>query len=508
MEVPGRLSENTLLMTALAVLPPEAPGTCSLRDPAATERSYRMTRWWCPASVLLTVATALLAQEQAASQPAPSVEITVEVSSSPTRPWSFRPTPTLHEVQGSVAEAKPALTGYGGRTDKKTKASGFFRTERIGDRWWLIDALGGRFLSVGLCTVAADPPAGRSLIEKRFGSVQKWTAQTADLLRECGFNTLGCWSWWEDFRKLDRPFPYTTQWRFMTSFEESLGGRPFEQRPRTSPRSLIHLFDSRFEAFCDEHARQLAATRNDPWLLGHFSDNELPFQVNLLNEFLKLPEEHSAHQAANAWLQARGKKGSGDISREDQEAFREHVVDRYYRIVGRAIRKHDPNHLYIGTRFHGRALDKEAVFKACGPHVDVVSVNYYHAWTPDRAQMDRWVRWSGRPFLITEWYAKAMDSGLKNEAGAGWTVHTQEDRARFYQHFALGLLADPGCVGWHWFRYQDNGPQREGGTSNKGLVTLEFKPYLPLQKAMGELNRQVYALADHFDRERQKEARK
>jgi hypothetical protein len=422
----------------------------------------------------------------------------VEVRTRPDRPGTEYETPTLRDLAGFSPTKGPKLSNYGGRTDRKLDATGFFRVQRDGQRWRLVDPEGCVFFSIGLCTVAGDPPDGRALIEKRLGSVDKWTGQTADLLHDCGFNTLGCWSWWEEFRKRPDPLPYTTQWRFMTAFEEKLGGKPFANKPREDPRSLVCLFDPRFESFCDEHARQLTATRDDPWLLGHFSDNELPFQVDLLDEFLKLSSEHSAHKAAKTWLADRIPAGTDMITTQDREAFRQYVVERYYRIVSRAIRKYDPNHLYLGSRFHGRALEHEAVFKACGPYVDVVSINYYHEWTPDTERMNRWSKWSGRPFLITEWYAKGMDSGLNNRAGAGWTVKTQEDRARFYQHFALGLLQNPGCVGWHWFRYQDNGPRREGGTSNKGLVNLEFKPYATLQNAMKELNSQVYPLLDYF----------
>jgi hypothetical protein len=36
--------------------------------------------------------------------------------------------------------------------------------------------------------------------------------------------------------------------------------------------------------------------------------------------------------------------------------------------------------------------------------------------------------------------------------------------------------------------------------SNKGIVNLALEPYVPLMQAMHELNRQVYSLADYFDR--------
>jgi len=62
-------------------------------------------------------------------------------------------------------------------------------------------------------------------------------------------------------------------------------------------------------------------------------------------------------------------------------------------------------------------------------------------------------RESGRPVVVTEWYAKGMDSGMANTTGAGWLVRTQADRGWFYQNFVLALMESKVCVGWHWFKY-------------------------------------------------------
>lgn len=40
-------------------------------------------------------------------------------------------------------------------------------------------------------------------------------------------------------------------------------------------------------------------------------------------------------------------------------------------------------------------------------------------WTPSSEQLTNWVKWSGKPFMITEFYAKGVDSGMPNHSGAG-----------------------------------------------------------------------------------------
>ena len=194
------------------------------------------------------------------------------------------------------------------------------------------------------------------------------------------------------------------------------------------------------------------------------------------------------------------------VSRAEAE-FLGVVAERYFRITSSAIRKYDPNHLVLGARFHSAVYDFPELFKACGPYVDVVSVNYYFAWTPDPAKLAMWAGQSGKPVMITEWYAKGEDSGMANTGGAGWLVHTQRDRGVFYQHFALGLLESPHVVGWHWFRYADNDPDDKtvdpsNRDSNKGIVNARYVPWQPLLDTMKPLNERAYGLLNSFDHHR------
>jgi len=296
---------------------------------------------------------------------------------------------------------------------------------------------------------------------------------------------------------------YCPIWNFMSSYGRQRGGT-FQQPGHTGyPGDCIFVFDPEFATFCDEHARQLAATKDDPWLLGHFSDNEMPFPRDSLERYLKLPEGDAGRREAERWVKQRG-VGAKPTDAE-REAWRGHVADTYYRTVGAAIRKHDPNHLYLGSRFYGSEKTSHAVFAAAGKHLDVVSVNVYGVWTPSQDNFRLWSAWSGRPLLVTEWYAKGADSGMKNLSGAGWTVPTQRDRGAYYQNFALGLLETQVCVGWHWFKYMDNDPSDtkadpSNENSNKGIVTAGFEPWRELLAAMTELNRVVYPLVSYFDR--------
>ncbi len=416
--------------------------------------------------------------------------------------WREYKTVLLEHIAGYRLREEVPLSRFGGWRERRVKSTGFFRTEKVGGTWWLVDPEGCLFFSVGVCSVNINPTArGRAALAQKFGGFTNWAKSTSDLLWRLGFNTLGCWSDWEAFRTLARPMPYTTQLNFMSTFGKQLG-RTFQLPGHAGyPKSCILVFHPGFARFCEEHAAKLlASTRDDPFLLGHFSDNEMPLPRDALDRFMSLDHSDPGYVAAANWVREHNvRKGPQGFAAEAREAFLQYLVATYYRIVSAAIKKADPNHLYLGSRFHGSDLRQAAVFRGCAPYIDVVAVNYYHAWTPDAQLMDSWLAWAQKPFLITEWYAKGMDSGMPNNTGAGWVVKTQADRGRFYQNFALGLLAHPGCVGWHWFKYMDNDPTNKAADpsnrdSNKGIVSNTYDLYQPLAQAMEQLNSQVYPL--------------
>jgi len=455
-----------------------------------------------------------LAQAESSHQRQPEQRyVKVRVKRKPTdKDWKLRDTRTIELLETFRPGSRQiGRSKYDGRADKKVRATGFFYAKKITDRWWLVDPSGNLFIHIAVCSVNR----GRSRISQKpaiekFGTWEKWAEFSTELLAEYGFNGTGGWSDAHLLRAASHPLAYTLSWNFMGSFGRSK--RLVRQEPGHLgyPNRCIPVFHPDFEKFCDDYAGQLTATKDDPWLIGHFSDNELPVVSDMLDRSLQLdvsnPDLRHGHEAAKQWLDRRkgGKAQTTSITDADRQAFLAYALDRYYRITTNAIRKYDSNHLCLGPRLHGRALSLPSIFKAAGKYVDVLSVNYYGAWGPDPNRMAMWSRESGRPFTITEFYAKGQDSSLPNNTGAGWLVPTQKDRGRFYQHFTLGLLESKSCVGWHWFKYRDNNPEDlstdpSNRDSNKGIVNYQYKPYLPLLEQMEQLNSEVYALIDYFD---------
>jgi hypothetical protein len=429
--------------------------------------------------------------------------------------WTPRQTRLLEHIEGFDRATSPAKrTPYGGRAGRTLQKTGFFHTQRVGDRWWLVDPTGAPFIAAGVCTVRMNwTTAGVRSMERQFGTRANWARKTRELLVGHGFNCFGAWSQNKRFRELGQRFPYTVMVNCAAQYARLgdaayTGTGHFRYKGDCPP-----IFDRQFPAFCRGLARRkLRALKDDPWLLGWFSDNELPFHRKMLSRYLALHKDDPGRAAAEKWCRANGvDPAAREFALEHQAAFLKHVATTYFRIVSEAVRSVDPNHLFLGCRFYGPSLRYPELFAACGPYVDVVSCNIYGVWTPDRSRTAMWTRESKRPFLVSEFYAKGMDSQMANLSGAGFTVRTQVDRGRFYQHFTLSLLEQPGCVGWHWFRYMDNDPDNtwadgSNRNSNKGIVTARYEPWTELIDRMKAVNTRAYELVDHFDRSAPKPA--
>ncbi|CAG7632644.1 hypothetical protein PAESOLCIP111_03400 [Paenibacillus solanacearum] len=481
-------------------------GSIGLAAVAAVTAGAAIT-WWTGAPAMPmpikeeTTLTAVLPEIRFGSE-----KVSAQVK--PDKEWKDYDTRTMSQPSRSGYSANQQ-DKYGGRTDRSAAAKGFFYATNIDGRWWLVDPEGHLFIHKGVVSVApgASPAITRALLQT-YGIQDKWAEATVKLLRDHGFNGTGAWTNTGLLRKTTAPVVYTQMWNFMSSYGKERGGT-FQQPGHTGyPNDAIFVFDPQFAEFADRYAKQLAVLKDDPYLLGHFSDNELPFPSDLLDKYLKLNPNDPGYKAALEWAAARKKVDAAQFSKQsvtdqDRKEFIGYVADTYYSIVSRAIKKYDPNHLYLGSRIH-TAKDNRYLFAAAGKHLDAVSINYYGVWTPTLSSLHNWEQWSGKPVMITEWYTKGMDAGLPNQSGAGWNVKTQEDRGKFYQQYALALLESKAVVGWHWFKYIDNDPEDKEADpsnrdSNKGIVTIKYEPYKPLLDRMKTLNDSVYDLIDYFD---------
>lgn len=426
--------------------------------------------------------------------------------------YRARKTRTLSLLPGYTPSIDPQVCELGGRMDRQQEATGFFRTEKVQGRWWLIDPHGHPFFSTSLNSIRPGlrkdrNPTAAAAFGKRWKEKNEWASDTSRFLRENGFNTIGTWS--DDaLLKVDRPLPWTTVIYVMYPFGAQRGAKADESNMKF-PNECMPIFDPEFDDFCIQKIESDISDEmiHDQNLVGYFVDNELPWRSDALDRYLQIDTSDVNYRETAGWLSRRKQLSSLAgvdsistlITDADRADFLTYIADRYFSVVSRAVKNRDPNHLYLGSRLHGQAVRLKQVFNVVGAYADVVSVNYYNRWTPRDSEIDSWPTWSGdKPFLISEWYAKGDDSGYENVQGAGMVVKTQADRGRFYQNFLLRLLESKSCVGSFWHTYRDAKEVPVG--SNKGFVSVSFKPYTDLINLAGDINTAKYGLIDFLDR--------
>jgi hypothetical protein len=428
--------------------------------------------------------------------------------------WNTYTARTVDRLPGYTPSAEPEKDAYGGWKVGSRAATGFFRVEKIGDRWWFIDPDGNLFIHKGVAVFnPGSSDRQKAALQSTYGSTAEWARRESDRIKAHGFNGAGCWSNVSALRSITTPPVYCVFLDPMAKLRSAMiaNGEDFSHAGwQGYERDVIMVFDPRFDAYVESEAAKAAQYKNDKYLLGYFIDNELPWKDDVLDRcFTYFAADHHNHVAAKAWLDARKGKSTtlADVTDADRRAFTGFYFEAYIKKVSEALRRNDPNHLFLGTKFNqeDEELANPELLRVAGQYSDVIAIDHYRSWESDAGTMANWITWSGKPFMVVEFYVKGEDSGLPNNTGAGWNVETQADRGYFYQNFVLALLESKGCVGWHWFTYQDNDPQNlntdpSNRDSNKGIVTWDFQPYTPLLQNMKELNENVYQLTRFQDK--------
>jgi len=466
------------------------------------------------------------------------------------------------------------LDTYGGRLDVHSfKPSGWFRTERRDGRWWLVTPAGHAFFSLGVNVVAADN--GPTFVEGRefmfvdlpsqqgnlaafYGSADErrgdfgagqgmgfnhgrwfdfylanlyrvdgagwlpaWRQRALQRLPAWGFNTIGNWS--DPTLAQAHRIAYTRLLNIAGSFGTVSAGDDY-WGPMPDP------FDPRFAQAAERAAAKIDAdTRDDPWMLGYFADNELAWanwgpqgRWGLARGTLRGEVHSAAKQAfiavlrekygepaklAAAWgialpswqaLEAAGfaaplPNEAHPAITDDYHAWLSQYAEQYFRLVAAAIHRHDPHHLYLGTRF--AAHTPEAV-AACARYCDVISFNVY-ADLPQHGFDDAALHALDKPALISEFHFGSGDRGPFGKGVA--SVDTEQQRGEAYAKFVTAAASDTHIVGTHWFEYVDQpvtGRTLDGENSHIGLVGITDIPFGGFVDAVHAANRRVLGQGD------------
>lgn len=402
----------------------------------------------------------------------------------PNTPYRPYITQVTEKLKGFTMEQEVELDQYGGWiTDSVDvgEKTGFFRTEKVDGRWWLVTPEGNPYISAGINCVR--------------GSGSEWADDISEQLVNYGFNSEGGWS--SRINKSDG-----TSVPYILIFNNFVSEYTTSQKAKTGKSYTLPVFDTAFKKFVADKVKETLKEDiiNDEYLIGYVADNELHVDYDILDRFLALdandPYAKESLDAAWSWLRQRHGDAvtADDITWRDMDDFRGYVFETYYKTVREEIEKYDKNHMYMGSRFnYTETFYSPALMSAASNQLDVITYNVYYYWTVDNAPLKKLeAEYGDKPIMVTEFYTKSEDTGMENRDGAGYVVANQRDRGKFYQNYALSLLTAKNCVGWHWFLYDDN----EGRGSNKGIIDVNGKPFNELVNEMKKLNDNIYPLIE------------
>jgi hypothetical protein len=455
-------------------------------------------------------------------------------------------------TEQQAIEAAPLLSGMddmGGWQDgPQLEATGWFRVEQVKGHWWFVTPGGRLFLSIGVNCVhygdstfiegrddwfaglpdrdgpfaqfwgsvsgvhsMAEPIGGSgrvfnhygSNLKRKFGEGYAIAARNLayDRLRAWGFTTIGNWSDGDVLKNSPMPFTVTGN---------SGSARPLEGSNGYWGK-MKDVFDTAFVENTNAAMEGLAAVhRDNPKVIGFFVDNEMSWS-GIAAATLQSPEDQPARDVFIAMLQeqypdivAINTAWNTDASdwatlampstpnkqcREDCAAFEYRFARQYFDTIGNTLKRHAPNHLYLGCRFTP-VYAPEPALRACAEVVDVVSYNMYsRTIAPDR-YCD-----FGKPVIFGEFHFGATDRGMFHTGLQA--ASDQNERAALYAGYIRSLAIHPSVIGAHWFKYGDQpttGRTLDGENYNIGLVSIADVPYTELIKAAQAIHSEMYTL--------------
>jgi hypothetical protein len=468
------------------------------------------------------------------------------------RDWPGK-TQSLNSIKGRITEELLAgeprlpegLDRSGGWREKQFRATGFFRTEHDGERWWLVTPEGHAFYSVGVDCVRPNSEAETEGNEDLFAALpardgpyahcwgppgerretlfdgmcynlmralgeawfERWMELSSRRMVDWGFNTVGNWS--------DATFC-----RFSgLAYVWPLSGFPTTEK--LVFRDFPDVFSQEYVRNSRRFAEQLEARREDRNLIGYFLRNEPHWafgEFNLAEQMLLREGELASRSRLVKWLKERytdvaalNRAWGGSIcsfaalaarpvpadqlaaeaAQADLAEFSRLMIERYVRVPSEACKRADGNHLNLGVRYAWIAHDG---LLAGADAFDVFSLNCY-AEKPDADVVARCSRAANAPVLIGEFHTGALDRGLPG--GGLRTVRSQTDRADCYRYYVEQSAAIPALVGTHYFQWCDQhvAGRFDGENWQIGIVDICQQAYAEFVSAARRSHARIYRLA-------------
>lgn len=466
---------------------------------------------------------------------------------------------TLQKEYARYADVKIDLEKFDRFGGSKTlgissKASGMWRLEKIQGRWWFITPEGNPFIMIAVDGADSTQKVlnsntmeypGRPDIAKKYAKIPPKTGRFAD----CWLDAHTIWPvpehegvWQFNFFQANmvRSFGNETYqkktdelvarrlvaWGFNSYGKWNWRGQIADE-PKlpyiTLEGGLVDPWSENFAETVENTVKSVHAKYgNDPYFIGITIGNEEWWDADVTKAMLQSSPASPSKKAFIARLEAKYKtidalnkvcgtelKSFGELAdmdmnpmaeklKGDISSFVEEASRRFYSTWRKAVDKHDPGRLILGSSFVIWWKSSPEWVKGSLPYCDAVMVDDY-SLSPDafiENLVDAIAVPADKPVLIGEYSFTTRQRGFLPYRA---DLPSQKDRGLYYKSFNEKLFAHPNWVGSMWFLYRDQIPlgrnvDTGGESHNFGLVDICNLPYYDMIDVMKETNAKLYEI--------------
>ena len=465
------------------------------------------------------------------------------------------------DLKNNAEKEKTDLEAYPGPSDRskfggwksgpKQKATGHFRVEKIGDKWWMVDPEGYLWWSHGVVRVtpstAVTPLDNRKdyfdFLPEIDSPFAKFYTTRDELLypyyvkrniqETYDFSSSNCYrKYGDDYYNIfaDLAHKRLKSWGLNTIANSSdkkiclMDRTPYTDRfeLKSKPIAGSHdgwwpfrdPFDPSFRNDVRRLMKEHEAEMNDPWCFGFFVDNELSWggPTDLAAWILESPSDQAAKVEFQKRMKTKyntikklnaqwgttyadwdsfltiEKRPTGEGAVEDLKSFTLAIADAYFKNIREEFKAIAPHKLYMGCRFAGKG--PEFAVKIAAKYCDIVSYNIY-AYTLDDFKLPEGI---DKPVIIGEFHFGALDRGLFHPGLR--ETDNQTERGKAYAKYVTSALLHPSVIGTHWHQFSDQATtgRFDGENFQVGFTDVCDTPYPETIEKIREVGYKMYEI--------------
>ena len=426
-------------------------------------------------------------------------------------------------VSASAAE----LDAYGGFADVKGKKTGYFHTQKIDGRWWLVTPEGHGFFGIGISHPVTSFSQGAVAFSYN-GSQEAWLRDGIKKMRDLGYNCV--WSG-----------PYSMERIRLGFVDTALAERVYREEkiphaihvPLIKHQVELKPGEKRPDVFSDEYARfvqktvarYVAPNKDNPWILGYYYGFGSFMRSGLwLNETLNRKPGSAGREHLISTLE---KCYEGDIQKlnavygksyqsfddlrqkggiaypagyfqysknkaiaTDQHALIAEIVVQVNRLGHTEIRKGDSNHMVLGCYVKGVTYSPE-IWQRISPYIDVLAPQHFSETHKIKPVVGK----TGLPALLSDQvFGNVYPEALIKTGRTPGPVPDHLDRRVLYRLLSRRLAADPDFIGVSFCAclHDNSHSVKPYDRGQPGFFTIDNEPRSKTVETAKESNAFIY----------------